>query len=107
MFVFEHVGLTTEPQPDENWVEQSRSWVASPRNHPEHIDLRYAPDTTLPEASQSSCGLSRRLDRGAYRRAGDPHSAFVVSDFVRGVFVRKHGMVFEYMLYLNGTWFGA
>ena len=32
---------------------------------------------------------------------------FVVGDFVRVVFVRKHGMVFEYMQYLNHTWFGA
>jgi hypothetical protein len=31
---------------------------------------------------------------------------FVVGDFVRVVFVRKHGMVFEYMQYLNHTWFG-
>ena len=66
MFVFDHVGLTTtEPQPDENWVEQSRCWVTSPRNHPEHIEfLRYAPDTTVPEAVRANphVGLSRRLD---------------------------------------------
>ena len=39
------------PQPDENWVEQSRVWVTNPRNHPDHIEfLRYEPDTTVPEA---------------------------------------------------------
>ena len=32
---------------------------------------------------------------------------FVVEDFVSVVFVRKYGMVFEYMQYLNDTWFSA
>ena len=32
---------------------------------------------------------------------------FVVADFVRVVFVRKYGMVFEYMQYLNDSWFGV
>ncbi len=32
---------------------------------------------------------------------------FVVVDFVRVVFIGKHGMASEYMQYLNDTWFGA
>jgi len=32
---------------------------------------------------------------------------FVVANFVRVVFIRKYGMVFEYMQYLNDSWFGA
>lgn len=32
---------------------------------------------------------------------------FVVGDFVRVVFVRKHGMVFEHMQYLRDSCFGA
>ena len=32
---------------------------------------------------------------------------FVVGDFVRVVFVRKHGAIFEYMQYLKDGWFGA
>jgi hypothetical protein len=111
VFVFDHVGVTTtEPQPDENWVEQSRCWVTSPRNHPEHIEfLRYAPDTTVPEAVRASPHVAYRVD------SIDPYieglevliPPFIVGDFVRVVFVRKHGMVFEYMQYLNDTWFGA
>jgi hypothetical protein len=31
---------------------------------------------------------------------------FVVADFVEVVFVRKHGMIFEYMRYLKDGWFG-
>jgi len=64
MFVFDHVGLTTtEPQPGENWVEQSRCWVTSPRNHPEHIEfLRYAPDTTVPEAVRANPHVAYRVE---------------------------------------------
>ena len=109
MFVFDHVGLTTtEPQPDENWVEQSRCWVTSPRNHPEHIEfLRYAPDTTVPETVRANPHVAYRVDSIEAHVAGLEIliPPFVVGDFVRVVFVRKHGMVFEYMQYLRNSWF--
>jgi hypothetical protein len=111
MLVFDHVDLTTtDPQPDENWVEQSRRWVTNPRNHPEHIEfLRYASGTTVPVAVRASPHVAHRVE------ALEPHMEgqdilippFVVGDFARVVFVRKYGMVFEYMQYLNDTWFGA
>jgi hypothetical protein len=111
MFVFDHVGVTTtEPKPDENWVEQSRCWVTSPRNHPEHIEfLRYAADSEVPEAVRANPHVAYRVDSidalvGGLEILIPP---FVVGDFVRVVFVRKHGMVFEYMQYLNDSWFGA
>jgi hypothetical protein len=111
MLEFDHVGLTTtEPQPDENWVEQSRCWVTDPRKHPEHIEfLRYAPGTTVPEPVRSNPHVAFRVE------ALEPHiegqeiliPPFVVADFVRVVFIRKYGMVFEYMQYLKDSWFGA
>ncbi len=111
MLVFDHVGLTTtEQQPDENWIAQSRCWVTNPRSHPEHIEfLRYAPGTTVPEAVRANPHVAYRVE------ALEPHfegqeiliPPFVVADFARVVFIRKHGMVFEYMQYLNDTWFGA
>jgi hypothetical protein len=111
MLVFDHVGLTTsEPQPDENWIEQSRCWVTNPRNHPEHIEfLRYAEGTTVPEAVRANPHVEFRVG------SLEPHMEgqeilippFVVANFVRVVFIRKYGMVFEYMQYLNDSWFGA
>jgi hypothetical protein len=102
MFVFDHVGVTTTvPQPDENWVEQSRVWVTNPRNHPEHIEfLRYAPDTTVPEILRDNPHVAYRVD------ALEPHIAgqeILIAPFV--VFVRKYGAVFEYMQYLKEGWF--
>jgi hypothetical protein len=111
MPVFDHVGITTkEPQPDENWVEQSRVWVTNPRNHPEHIEfLRYAPDTNVPAVVRENLHIAFRVE------ALEPYiedqeiliAPFVVGDFLRVVFVRKYGTVFEYMQYLKEGWFGA
>ena len=63
MLVFDHVGLTTtEPQPDENWIEQSRCWVTNPRNHPEHIEfLRYAEERPC----RRPCGPLRMSPSGS------------------------------------------
>lgn len=112
MFVFDHVGVTTtEPQAGENWVEQSRVWVTNPRNHPEHIEfLRYAAaGTTVPEVVRANPHVAYRVE------ALEPHiegqeiliPPFVVANFVRVVFIRKHGIVFEYMQYLKENWFDA
>ena len=111
MLVFDHVGLTTtEPQPNEDWIEQSRVWAANPRNHPEHIEfLRYAEGAEVPEAVRDNPHVAFRVE------SLEPHMEgqeiiippFVVADFVRVVFVRKHGAIFEYMQYLKEGWFGA
>ena len=87
MLVFDHVGLTTtEPQPDENWIEQSRCWVTNPRNHPEHIEfLRYA------RGHDGSRGRVETNPHVAFRvESLEPHikgqeiliPPFVVADFV-------------------------
>ena len=107
--IFDHVGLTTtEPQPNEDWIEQSRCWVTNPRNHPEHIEfLRYEPDSTVPDAIKNNPHIAFRVDKL------EPHLVdaeilippFVVGDFLEVVFVRKHNTVFEYMRYLKEGWF--
>lgn len=110
MFDFDHVGLTTtEPQPDENWIEQSRCWVTNPRKHPEHIEfLRYAPGTTVPEAVRDNPHVAYRSRRWSRiwkgRKSSFRHSSSPTSCVV---FIRKYGMVFEYMQYLRDGWFSA
>ena len=110
-YVFDHVGITTtEPQPQEDWVEASKIWVTNPRNHPEHIEfLRYREDSTVPAAVRDNPHVAYRVKDIA------PHLAvegvevlippFIVGDFLEVAFVRKHGMVFEYMRYLKEGWF--
>lgn len=111
-FVFDHVGITTtEPQLQEDWVEQSRIWVTNPKLHPEHIEfLRYAPDSPVPAAVRDNPHVAYRVEDLT------PHLAepgveilippFIVGDFLEVVFVRKHGAIFEYMRYLKDGWFG-
>jgi hypothetical protein len=110
MFAFDHVGITTTvPQPDENWVEQSRVWVTNPRNHPEHIEfLRYEPDTTVPRVVRDNPHIAFRVEALELHMKGQEIliAPFAVGDFLQVVFVRKHNTVFEYMHYLKDGWFG-
>ena len=109
MLVFDHVGITAhEPQPGEDWVEQSRCWVTNPRNHPDSIEfLRYAPDSTVPEVIKNNPHIAFRVEDLAPYIAGTQIliPPFVVGDFLEVVFVLKHNTVFEYMRYLKEGWF--
>lgn len=112
-FEFDHVGITTTvKQPAEDWVEASRIWVTNPRHHPEHIEfLRYEPDSTVPAAVRDNPHVAYRVDDLAPHLAAEGVEIlippFIVGDFLEVVFVRKHGMIFEYMRYLKDGWFGA
>jgi hypothetical protein len=110
MLEFDHVGITTtEPQPGEDWIEQSRVWVTSPRNHPHRIEfLRYEPDSQVPAAIRENPHVAFRVSDLAPWMAGAEIiiPPFTVADFVEVVFVRRHGAIFEYMRYLKDGWFG-
>ncbi len=109
--VFDHVGITAyEPMPGENWVEQSRCWVTSPRDHPESIEfLRYADDSTVPDVLRENPHVAFRVgDVGLHIRDTEIIiPPFVVADFLEVAFVRKHNTIFEYMRYLKDGWFEA
>ena len=109
-YVFDHVGITTtEPQPEEDWIEASKLWVTNPRKHPEHIEfLRYREDSAVPPSVRDNPHVAYRVKELAPHLQGVEIliPPFVVGDFVEVVFVRKHGMVFEYMRYLKDGWFG-
>lgn len=112
MFEFDHVGLTTTVrQPNEDWVEQSRVWVTNPRHHPEKIEfLRYEPDSTVPDFVKENPHVAFRVDDlGPHINAPGVEiiiPPFVVGDFLEVVFVKKYGVLFEYMHYLKDGWFG-
>ncbi len=111
-YEFDHVGITTTiEQPGEDWIESSKCWVTNPRNHPEHIEfLRYRGDTQVPEPVRNNPHVAYRVkDLRPHIEAEGVEviiPTFVVADFVEVVFVRKHGMIFEYMRYLKDGWFG-
>jgi hypothetical protein len=111
-YVFDHVGITTTiEQPNEDWIEASKCWVTNPRDHPEHIEfLRYRGDTQVPRPIIDNPHVAYQVKdlRPHIEQKGVEIviPTFVVGNFVEVVFVRKYDTIFEYMRYLNGTWFG-
>ena len=103
---FDHIGVITDERHDgEVFVDATRVWVTSPRDHPFHVEyLRFEPDSTV---------------TGPLRH--DPHVAYRVSDvdaaiaghevllppfevgggFCRVAFVMVDGGVIEFMQYAN------
>ena len=77
-----------------NWIEQSRCWVTSPRDHPESIEfLRYEPDSTVPDLVKDNPHFAYRVDDIAPHIKGQQIiiPPFVVAGFVEAVFIWKHG----------------
>jgi len=104
-FVLDHVGITTTaPQPQEDWAEQSRIRVTNPHNHPEPIEFpRCEPDSPVPALLRDNPHVAHRVDEFpphlAARAVDISVPPFVVGDFLEVAFVKKQGMVFEYMRY--------
>ena len=109
---FHHVGLTTtEPQPDEDEVAQSKCWVTDPRKTEMSIEwLRYADDSPISAEFQASPHIAYAVD------SLEPHiegkelfvGPFEVGEppFARVVFTREDGLFVEYMEFKPGRhWF--
>jgi hypothetical protein len=103
---FDHIGLvTTEPQQGESWVEATRVWVTSPRDHPFHVEfLRFEPDSPVTGPLRTEPHVAYRVDD--VEAAIEGHSVllepFDVGDgFIRVAFVDVGGAVVELMQYAN------
>jgi hypothetical protein len=102
--LFDHIGVVTdEPKARESWVEATRVWVTSPRDHPYNVEfLRFEPDTPV-------TGPLRTQPHVAYRVASVDEAIrghtvvlepFDVADgFVRAAFVDVGGVLVEFMQY--------
>jgi hypothetical protein len=104
--VFDHIGIPTDERHDnEVFVEATRVWVTSPRDHPANVEwLRYEPDSPV-------TGPLRSRPHVAYRTLGlDEAMAghevllapFEVGDgFARVGFVLVEGAPVELMQYAD------
>jgi hypothetical protein len=103
---FDHIGVVTDERHDgEVFVDATRVWVTSPRDHAFHVEyLRYEPDTTV-------TGPVRDMPHVAYR-VDDVHAAVeghelllgpfeVGGGFCQVAFVHIDGAVVEFMQYAN------
>jgi hypothetical protein len=101
---FDHIGVVTpDRRPGESWVQSTRCWVTSPRDHPYHVEfLRYEPDSPVTGPLRTEPHVAYRVDD--VHRAVKGHDIllepFDVGDgFVRVAFVEIDGVVVEFMQY--------
>lgn len=103
---FDHMGLVSDQSRDgERWVEATRVWVTSPREHPCNIEwVRFEPDSPV-------TGVLRTDPHVAYR-VPDVHEALkghlviaepfdVGNGFMTVAFVDVDGAVVEFIQYRN------
>jgi hypothetical protein len=109
---FDHVGLVTdEKKAGENFVEATRVWVTSPKEHPYNVEwLRFEPDTPVTGPLRECPHISYRVKsiKEASKGLKTLLEPFEVGGYVRvGFYQHKDGTVLEFMEYLrdDGEWF--
>jgi hypothetical protein len=103
---FDHIGIvTTDRKGGESWVEATRVWVTSPREHPFNVEfLRFEPDSPVTGPLRSEPHVAYRVPD--VRAAVEGHEVlaepFDVGDgFLTVAFVDVGGAVVEFMQYAN------
>ena len=102
---FDHIGIVTErKRPRESWVEATRVWVTSPRDHPYNIEfLRFEPDTPVTGPLRTEPHVAYRVDD--LEQALEGHEVVLGpfdasgTGFVRVAFVNVGGALVELMQY--------
>jgi len=110
---FDHIGLITDDvKAGESWVEATRVWVTSPREHPYNVEwLRFEPDTPVTGPLRTEPHVAYRADdvQAAIEGLEVLAEPFDVGDgFLTVAFVIVDGAVVEFMQYANPTeegWF--
>ena len=103
---FDHIGIvTSEKQQRESWVEATRVWVTSPREHPYNVEfLRFEPDSPVTGPLRTQPHVAYRVDDVRQAIAGhdvllEPFDAG--DGFVTAAFVDVGGALVEFMQYRN------
>ena len=101
---FDHIGIiTSEKQTGERWVEATRVWVTSPRDHPFNIEwLRYEPDSPVTGPLRTEPHVAYRVDHvdSAIEGKAIMLGPFDVADgFLRVAFIHEAGALVEFMQY--------
>jgi hypothetical protein len=112
---FDHIGLVTDDQqPRESWVEATRVWVTSPRDHPYNVEwLRFEPDSPVTGPLRTQPHLAYRVedvDRAlqGHEVLAEPFHPAPDPGFLRVGFALVEGVVVEFMQYGDpdeGGWF--
>ncbi len=111
---FHHIGLRAfEPQPAEDLVAATKTWVTNPAFDPNRIEyLRYEPDSPVEEEFRNTPHIAYEVDDLAEHMAGkDVYLGPLDVDdppFATVVFTREDGLIVEYMQFKPGrSWFNV
>lgn len=103
---FDHIGVVTaEKKERESWVEATRVWVTSPRDHPYNVEfLRFEPDSPVTGPLRTEPHVAYRVDD--VREAIVGHEVVlepfdVGNGFLTVGFVNVGGVFVEFMQYRN------
>ena len=103
---FDHIGLITEDaKSGERWVEATRVWVTSPREHPYNVEwLRFEPDTPVTGPLRTEPHVAYRVDDAQAAIEGldvlaEPFD--VGNGFLTVAFAIVDGAVVEFMQYAD------
>ena len=107
---FDHVGLpTTDKQPNEMYVVETKVWVTDPLAHPYRVEfLRYEADTPVTGPVRDLPHVAFRVDQLEDYMAGKEVvlGPFKPTDTLRVVFIVEDGLVYEFMESSEpGHWF--
>ncbi len=103
---FDHVGIPTDERKEgESWVEATRVWVTSPREHPFHVEwLRFEPDSPVTGPLRDQPHVAYRVEDvlGSIQGHEVLAEPFDVGDgFATVAFVQVGDAVVEFMQYAN------
>jgi hypothetical protein len=103
---FDHVGIpTSERHPGERWVEATRVWVTSPRDHPFNVEwLRFEADSPVVGPLRTQPHVAYRVEdmTEAIKGRKVVLAPFEVGNgFVKVAFVEEVGAIVELMEYKN------
>ena len=103
---FDHIGVvTSEKKERESWVEATRVWVTSPRDHPYNVEfIRFEPDSPVTGPLRTQPHVAYRVDE--VDKAIEGHEVVlepfdVGNGFVTVAFVDVGGALVEFMQYAN------
>jgi hypothetical protein len=104
--MFDHIGvITTEKRPRESWVEATRVWVTSPRDHPYNVEfVRFAPDSPVTGPTRTEPHVAYRvpdLDEAIEGKEVVLGPFEAGNGFVKAAFVHVDGVLVEFMQYRN------
>ena len=105
---FDHIGIiTADRREGESWVEATRVWVTSPREHPFNVEfLRFEEDSPVTGPLRTKPHVAYRVEDVVQAIEGhdvlaQPFHPAPDPDFLTVAFVHVDGAVVEFMQYAN------